>query len=475
MASEYRFTFADKYKVRAELTQPMRTGGGESPEAVLTHPVTGEPFLQAYGIAGACREYAGKAFPSLEEELFGSAVSRKDIRFGRLRFSDGHFCGPDRLKMELRPHVAVDAETGTVLSGQIKGTSRTGGHKFNLTSLGAGNVLEFTIYLLSGPEDHEIGTVFMLDMFAAMHRGDIRFGGRKSLGCGRVRIASLLHKCFDMRAAEDRSLWAGERTLPDREYTEKAAEVQKVLRIPAETADAYEITVTGHTDSLLIKSIAVSGVGADAPDAAGIQNAAGEYIIPGSSLKGALRSRMEKIAGWLAEQSGSSCGDLLEELFGRKGTAGDTGRAGHIIVEDTVVGSRKDNDAAPLQHRIHIDKFTGGVINGSLFAERTVRGDLELRITVLPCSHSTAACGLLLLALRDLAAGQFTMGSGYGIGRGLIEVKEIRLRKAGTDRSAVICLESEGAELAERLKNARTEDKTGMITECLRALKEVTA
>ena len=94
-----------------------------------------------------------------------------------------------------------------------------------------------------------------------------------------------------------------------------------------------------------------------------------------------------------------------------------------------MVGNKRDNEAAELQHRIHIDKFTGGVMHGSLFAEKNVHGDLTMKITIQEFEHADAAAGLLLLALRDLAAGLMNLGSGYSVGKGFIHVIGIEIRR----------------------------------------------
>ena len=76
-----------------------------------------------------------------------------------------------------------------------------------------------------------------------------------------------------------------------------------------------------YRGSLLIKSIAVSGgVGAGAPDSENIRNGNGDYIIPGSSFKGAVRAQMEQILAYLkCSKLIEKDSDLIEEAFGKKG------------------------------------------------------------------------------------------------------------------------------------------------------------
>ena len=206
---------------------------------------------------------------------------------------------------------------------------------------------------------------------------------------------------------------------------------------------------------MLIKGIAVSGFGEDAADEENIRNTQGEYIIPGSSLKGVLRNRITYIARKLKGKF------LLDNIFGSVGKGKDKGNCGHIIVKDTVVGNKENNENVPLQHRIHVDKFTGGVMTGGLFSEKNIVGDLKLEIMVSENPYTDEAAGLLLLALRDLSAGLFNIGSGYNIGKGYIDVETIKIIKGV--KEAVI-----------RIHENQIDDPSGMIPSVLAALSNAT-
>lgn len=177
--------------------------------------------------------------------------------------------------------------------------------------------------------------------------------------------------------------------------------------------DAYDIIVDACTENeLLVKSIAVEDAGEDAPNSENIRNGQKEYIIPGSSLKGAIRSQAEKVASYLAKQYGwkndtenkvNTIDTVIENAFGsKKGVkqnADNCAKRGNLYFFDTVVGNKEENDTRLLSHRIHIDKFTGGVINGGLFSEKNVAGKLKLHIVIRnwKANNAEQSCGLLLL------------------------------------------------------------------------------
>ena len=264
-----------------------------------------------------------------------------------------------------------------------------------------------------------------------------------------MRIERLQRAVFDMKKAEDRRKWAEEDCLPASGYED----ITKALPSGSGYRKAYEITVAGRTEGeLLVKGIAVMDEGENAPDAVNMKNAGGDYIIPGSSLKGAVRSQMERIAAYLG------CEEVIRETFGCAAEADGRGNTGNIAFFDTVVGEAARNDMADVRHRIHIDKFTGGVMERALFSEKNVSGEMKLRIAVSDKNTPDRSCALLLLALRDLAIGVMSLGSGYNIGKGIMEVDTITV--TGRD----------GRKASIDFKAKRTEDEGGLIGRIMASL-----
>lgn len=439
-----------KYLVSAVCAQPLHIGSASgNKEEVLVHPADGMPFIQASGISGALRQYYVLAHGEAQaEKLFGARKFESDMNAqdgaGRIRFSDGRFCR-ENVVLELRPRVKINPQTGTCDSGIIKGTDRQSGHKFNMEYIGAGAAFAFSIYLLDDSFKNGLEQAL-----AAVHQGGVQFGGQKSNGCGFMKLTGLKRKIFDMAKAEDRRKWADEEMLADNEYENIFSDIKETGKMAA----AYEVTVSGRTEGeLLVKSIAVQDYGKDAPDSMNIQNAAKEYIVPGSSLKGAVRNQMERIAAYIGRSG------MTDAIFGKAENRSGKGRPGNIIFYDTAVGSREENDGAKIKSRVHIDKFTGGVMHGSLFHEKNVSGELAFRIAISKKGDPDGACGLLLLALRDLAAGVMGVGGGYSVGKGIIEVDQIVIRDHIHGKEAIIAW-----------KSGLVTDESKIIPTCIRAL-----
>ena len=446
MAIALQYDKIIKYRATATCREPLHIGDAVGTrEEVLVHPIDEMPFIQATSLAGVFRDYFVRAQGAAQAAgLFG--VSRRDGEAAlgdsggasRVRFTDGTFVTEEKgILMELRPRLAINRATGTCSESMVKGTDRSSGHKFIMEYVGAGARFQFSVYLYDPGYQEDVE-----DIFAALNSENIQFGGQKSNGCGYVRIDRLERAVFDMKKAEDRRNWAEEDSLPAGGYED----ITKALPSGSGYRKAYEITVAGRTEGeMLVKGIAVMDEDENAPDAVNMKNARGEYIIPGSSLKGAVRSQMERIASWLG------CEEVIQETFGCAAEADGRGTAGNIAFFDTVVGKAADNDRAAVRHRIHIDKFTGGVMERALFSEKNVSGEMKLRITVSDKNTPDRSCALLLLALRDLAIGVMSLGSGYNIGKGIMEVDTITVT-AGDGRKASI-----------DFKAKRTEDESGLI------------
>lgn len=455
MAVSMKYQKIIKYLVTAVCTQPLHIGSASGDkEEVLVHPVDGMPFIQASSLSGVMRQYYAKTHgEEISELLFGARRFEKDENAlegaSRVRFSDGRFCS-ENVKLELRPRVEINSVTGTCDAGSVKGTNCQAGHKFNMEYIGAGETFCFSVYLYDENRQKDLEEVF-----SATHQGELQFGGQKSNGCGLIQLKQLKRKTFDMMLQGDREKWADEENLVDTEYEDIFSDIASRDKVSQNAAVAYDVTVTGCTEGeLLVKSIAVQEFGKNAPDSMNIQNAAKEYIVPGSSLKGAVRSQMERIASYIGNT------DVIDDTFGKVGNSADEGKAGNIVFYDTIVGNKEDNDKARIKNRIHIDKFTGGVMHGGLFNEKNVSGNVKFHIVIKNRNNPDSTCGLLLMALRDMAVGVMSVGGGYSVGKGIINVGSITVCDNRKKENAAILFE-EGI----------ITDEHEIISDCIKAVQ----
>ena len=443
MALNFQYNKIIKYKITAECKQPLHIGSAlNEKEEVLVHPVDNMPFIQAASIIGVFRSYCTKSYGEKKaDEMFGykNLIEKSNAsEYGsKIKVTDGVF-DKSTLKLELRPRVSINAETGSVSNKKVNGTNRLSGQKFNTEYIGAGAEFNFSIYLYEEKLQSELETVL-----SALNEESIQFGGQKSNGCGYIELKSVLYKEFDIKNADDRNLWFKE------EYLEKSAYEEKISKLPSleKTSLAYEITVNGKTEGeILVKDINI-GTSSEVPDSSNMKNANGNYIVPGSSFKGVIRSQIERIAKYLKDDK------AVEEIFG----SNEEKSIGNVSFMDTVLYE----EYPVISHRIHIDKFTGGVMQGSLFTEENMSGKMIFKINIYDRENSEKSVGFLIMALRDLANGIISVGSGYSVGKGIIDVSSITVKDKKNGSTAIINFNGEKSSI---------DDKDEIISRCLKVV-----
>lgn len=451
-----------RYIVTVQCNGPLRIGSAVgSKEEVLVHPVDNRPFVQASSITGVFRNYYKNLSGAKTDALFGAPEKEnsqkdketkevKESTWSRIKVSDGTFIEDKEssFKLELRPHVKINRSTGSVDAAEIQGTNKKSGQKFNMEYIGKGSKFQFTldVYVQNGDGlDKETERIL-----AGLKAGALQFGGKKSSGAGNVVLTELKYKAFDLTSKAGRQEWIC--------AEDNCSYCNYLNELPAlsEEAFAYRVIVSGKTEgSIQVKGIAVSDFGKNAPDSQNMQNAIGEYIVPGSSFKGSTRNQMEKIAEYLKKDS------VVIDTFGYSGKGEKDSKSGNIVFYDTIIGEKEENDMRLMAHRIRIDKFTGGVFNKGLFSEKNAAGNMEFMIDIKDRNHPDASLGLLILAMRDLAVHMMSVGNGYSTGKGMIAVDEITVEKNGKENKAVLSFKD----------GQKMEDPDGIIAAALKALK----
>lgn len=484
------YRFITEFKIEAECVTPLHIGGNNNSGEVLIHPVDGRPFIQASSISGVLRrcfadlncnkETDKEKVKEKEAKIFGGVYTKKNqdgktqnVRCEScLKVTDGQFVG--NVLLELRPRLSINPETGTCEESIVKGTDIKSGNKFNMEYIGAGAKFNFNLYLYEVGnesdatdknseiyENKERYFKVVTDLFYYISENKMSLGGQRSNGCGDISFTSVKYKTFDMKNEDDRNQWlnhGGYGTEELRKIEYKDLSVMKNSDNDVSENNAYVITVLGKTENkLLIKGIEAEKFGVDVPKAENIKNAKDEFIVPGSSMKGAFRSQIDRICRYLYKDDSNEYRDIIDSVFGSKE------KTGNIRFFDTIVGNIEENEKVDLSYRIHIDKFTGGVMNGSLFSEKNVYGDMNIKITISDRNNPEISCGLIILALRDMAMGMMNLGSGYGVGKGFVKVNEIKIRNKNGN-NAIIRYDNK--------RNVTITDEKKIINKCITSLSK---
>lgn len=172
--------------------------------------------------------------------------------------------------------------------------------------------------------------------------------------------------------------------------------------------------------SLIVRSYSTKP---EDPDEAHICSG-GQYVLPGTSLKGALRSRAAMILSTLGLHQPDQS-EEFHKLFGyadtekREQQDGTAYRSRLQVNESVII-----NANAEAQTRIQIDRFTGGVCKGALLESQPLwsqKGNERLTLHLLIHEPEPWEEGLLLLLLKDLWTADLPIGGERSVGRGRLK------------------------------------------------------
>lgn len=183
----------------------------------------------------------------------------------------------------------------------------------------------------------------------------------------------------------------------------------------------------------------------------------GETVyLPGSSLKGTLRSYCEKIARTVGVSccdplSGESCGKRQEAMRGSSGgeaynsmcticrVFGHTTVASHLRISDaypTSIDRPRDEEielANKTEQRdgVAIDRISGAVAHGPFQLEVVTQGTFYTQLFLK--NFQLWQVGLLAVALRDIAQGRVPLGfaKSRGLGRVALEYNRLEISYPG--------------------------------------------
>ena len=418
---------------------PLHCGGGI--DSMQDQPVTRDAFgfwrIPGSSVAGILRSYARKTLgEQLENTLFGqqeggttpSLVWCSDadlLDYDGMRAADKIMHNqPVQIQTQavVRDHVKLDLTTDT----------NTEGGKFDeeIVPPGACFSLEITLdgwnRQLTAEEEH----AFLL-LVSAM-QGELRFGGKQTNGYGRVKAMYAECRSFDMTKPEDVTDWlnlaAGPKFAQEGGHPVDLAKLDTLqsqalpdkgincdITIPFKTMGPLLIGGSNDRDEADMTFLLTPVLG-DSPADEHLC-----YTIPGSAIRGALRHRVWKIAGFL----GMDADDMINDIFGfiKTGKEEDQGKSGKLMIEDVFLPHKLA--AKGIQH-VAIDRFTGGTVQGALFNEAPVwENGLEFEIRLFANDLTDHEAKIVLHALLDLACGELPLGGGVNRGNGRVCIRNL--------------------------------------------------
>ncbi|MFE1412235.1 RAMP superfamily CRISPR-associated protein [Streptomyces sp. NPDC058746] len=468
---------------------PLHVGGaGGDPNGALTVAVDGQgrPYVPGTSLAGALRtllhpasgsdggphgERANSLWGYVKSGTQEGTVSRFTVHDGLLATTtdltdDARAAAPlPTSRLEQRHSVGIDRHTGTAAPGIL--------HSRAVVPQGTFLRLELDLGTTAAQLANDRATVRRL--LALLRDGRLRIGAARTRGLGRLTLVEGRTDVYEQDLSTPAGLLqalttpVGGSLWPRTDWTEEKAPADGLLRVRVDWSPSAPVMVRSGTDGFTVDAVPLAT--ATAPDRVAL-------ALPGSALKGALRSHAERIertaraldaptappGAGIPDQAAAFRHQLdqlpaIGLLFGTAPDAGPGG-LGALTVDDctteqTIPATEwqqvydppaQDGSTAHLAalrpygleraDHVAIDRWTGGAADGRLYSVLEPHGltwqpltltvDLD-RLALRDADWQDAAQALLLFLLRDLAAGRVPLGYATNRGLGDITVHRITL------------------------------------------------
>lgn len=448
-----------------ELASPCHLGGVDA-DATSDRPLLrdgeGRPYLPGATLTGLLRALLTTMDKDAAQALFGANRSDPNGKQARLLLGDAQIAQKGPVPTELRDGVAIDACSGVAAKNKK--------YDLELLPVGVHFRLRGQLELFGEAKQDELLLRGLLRMLLALENGQLVLGARTRRGFGETRLAAGQEgywqvEDYPLDTAAGWYAWLGREpndlpedwpedwpTIAPVAYPNAAALAEYLgVALPPST-ETHDFSVTLNlklAGSLLVGS---EGYDPDQPDRNHLQRlrwqdgaSTLESVLPATSLGGVLRHRCRRIALTLAGQAGKELADgLVGEMFGPAKISGNQKAwASRVTVREVSI-----TGGQPLRHtRVRIDPWTGGAVESLLFTEDAQYGGevkLELRLQASDEDWAEPARALLLLALRDLAAGELTVGAESGVGRGQLKPLPNQPFAIVTEPSVKLYLQDDG-------------------------------
>lgn len=404
---------------KLSLNSPLLIGSGMEDDSNQTDvqilkDKDGIPFIPGTSLTGVIRQYVELEDNRAAALLFGTSKDFDKAYSDELQSSviiyDVKLSNADIVH---RDSVNIDGITGTGIDA--------GKFDYEVIERGAHGIFATEINFRGIHEtEEEILRRSLMRLGNYLSRG-FYIGARTSIGFGKAVISDMEVIPYDFRTMEDTKAW----------FMGKPSQNHFVFS-PSKNENVYP------NDSLVIKAnfalssslivrdarkeiLDMASDGKSNLSAVMLQDSDGNWILPGSSIKGVLRHRAEHILRTLEKENF----ERLEKLMGPDSVKLRQKNSEKYRSRFRVAEVKLSNDVHYYpQSRVRIDRFTGGNIDGSLFTEGPVWQNGQDAPTVSMEWEINGAknwdIGLAILLLKDVWLGKVAFGGGKSIGRGTL-------------------------------------------------------
>lgn len=441
-------------RVTIEFTTSFLIGSGEEgtfSDAAFAADANGLPAIPGSSLAGALRHaYEARNGADAADRVFGFQRGNKGcgsqvaISWGVIHRADG-----TPAEGLLAPAtIAADPVLSSARLSTVRDHVRIGPRgvaedrgKFDDTVVAAGHRFSFEIVVEGDATDAAV----LDELLALLNSRGIRIGGKTRRGLGAFKVVRCCAGHFDLEKKADLQAFSGMGAglgaavglsawvAPSGSASTAKPIVSADVRLVPEGFWLFGGGAEGDADMNPVRETRVVW---DAQGRGSI--GAREFLVPGSSVKGALAHRtafhFNALTGRFAEIDGSSksvgsANEAVQLLFGcvkESNDAKEKGRRGRVMIDDVFVPA---NQTQKMVNHVSIDRFTGGALtlSGALFSESPVyRGAgfvLHVEVELDP-AIGIEARRAFAKALEDLADGRLALGAGASRGNGFFKAPQ---------------------------------------------------
>ena len=449
---------SSRIKVSGILTaqSPIHVGGiGGNPQVDLALAVNGQGqyYIPGTSLAGAFRSWIENSHKTNSAWGYQDQNSA-DGHASFILVEDAPIQG---VNAEIRDGVGINRAWGTAAEKV----------KYDRAILPKGSKIPLNITLeipFQSQEEAEYKNIFA-SLIESLKNGEIRVGAAKTRGLGKVTLDNFNIRESDLSQRDGilQVLQGKESRITDTFLSSNISSSQK---------RKLTFEINWQPQSPLMVKAEGNGITVDILPLVSAIESSVTFVLPGSSIKGALRFQAERIIRTVcnspikenSQKEDSKFMDqievpLVEDLFGTRAKANKETKKGigslfiddcyaNIPISPSAWGNieaatneknlREALDNARLQNvqqafHVAVDRWTGGAADGMLYS------NLELmKINWKPIyltldidrlhENKLFAISLLLLCLRDLVDGRIPLGYGTNRGMGSIKVNSIVIK-----------------------------------------------
>lgn len=356
-----------------------------------------KPYIPATSIAGVLASRLGKED---KERLCGKISDNGENKQSHVIFYDALYAGESEPVISVRNSVHLMDKVGE------------DGAKFDFEIVESG--VRFRTYIELDDSVSADDEKLFLSQLAALNSGILRFGHKTTRGYGQVRLENVRRLAFDDISKwlrfdmYDDDCWTGAETVEppetgsDTDIIELELELKSALSIRSYTT---EVAADGEPT---------------APDFKYLSLRNGKPVIPGTTWAGVFRDGVARLLG-----VNKMTDAKMQELFGYVEQGTKITQKSKITFSESVF--EDGTYEKKLITRNSIDRFSAATNDGALYTELTIYSGKTSLIVTLPKGTDIDLKTALLAAFADLDNGFIAVGGLTSVGRGLFEIKTLRL------------------------------------------------